>query len=110
MSKTLTIHSHSVLTVRRPTGQVEQVTMPHKFDDRLFAKAKADTAKAGRGELLGYVNHTKTVAAPQPTAADLAEEAYIRRTNAIYRASAAGEPCDQIGRPDDRTPANPTDY
>jgi hypothetical protein len=90
MTKTLEIHSHSVLTVRRPSGAVESVTSPAKFDDRLFAKAKRDTAAAGRGELLGYVNHTKTVDAPQPSAADIADHQYRARTAAIYRGAETG--------------------
>ena len=49
--------------------------------------------------------------APKPTAADLAEENYIRQANAVYRMSAGGERCDQIaGVADgDKTPAHKLD-
>lgn len=63
------IHSHSELTIRRPDGTVETVRRPEKMGASLFAKIKAATKAAGRGDVLSYVNITKT-ASYTVTAAD----------------------------------------
>lgn len=114
------IPSHVEIDVRRPDGSVETVRPMNPVTgvefrflrDKDFAAMAAATKAAGRGDLLTYRNVTRQVPAAQPTAADLAEEDYIRRTNRIYAASAGGEAHDRIGgRPDiDRTPAHPRDY
>jgi len=69
-------------------------------------------ADAKRGEIISYENITKDVESAKPSAADLGEERYIREHNAILRASAGGEACDQIkGVADcDNTPSNKQDY
>lgn len=118
-TNTLQIPSHVEVDVRRPDGQVETVrpTNPvtggvlRTITQRQIAELKAATSAAGRGEVLDVRNVTRTVEAAKPSAADLAEEDYIRRTNAIYAASAGGERHDRIGGAADvdRTPAHPSD-
>lgn len=62
MSKiTYTVPSHVELTIRRPGGNIETVIMTkpvRRITDREFSEIKAATAKAGRGEVVGYVNVT----------------------------------------------------
>jgi hypothetical protein len=121
MADMINIPSHVEIDVRRPDGTIETVKPRHPMNpsaqmtmmsEREFQAMKKATAAAGRGELIAYRNVTKAVEAPKPSAADLAEMEYIRKTNAVYRASAGGEPCDQVGGANDidRTPPSPTDY
>lgn len=114
MTDTIQIPSHVEIDVRRPDGTTETVRPAGKsmISELEFGLMKKATAAAGRGELLAYRNVMKTVEAPKPSAADLAEMAHIRHQNAVYRIAAGGEPCDQVGgaKDIDRTPANPQDY
>lgn len=111
---TLQIPSHVEVDVRRPDGRVETVrpTNPvtggvlRAITARQIAELKAATLAAGRGEVIDVRNVTREVPAAQPTAADLAEEDYIRRTNAIYAAGAGGEPHDRIGNDVYHAPAS----
>lgn len=118
MSNTVKIPSHVMVTVKRPNGSIEQMDYTaatkgqvRTMTQKLLATVNKAMAAAGRGEVIAFENVLKDAEAPKPTAADLAEEAYIRKTNAIYRMSAGGEPCDQInGIADgDNTPANKLD-
>lgn len=118
MTDYIDIPSHVEVDVRRPDGRVETIrpTNPvtggplRTITPRQIADLKAATKAAGRGEVLDVRNITRTVEAAKPTAADLEEADYIRRTNAIYAAGAGGERHDRIGgAADDRTPEHPTD-
>lgn len=118
MSNTVKIPSHVMVTVKRPNGSIEQMDYTaatkgqvRTMTQKLLATVNKAMAAAGRGEVIAFENVLKDAEAPKPTAADLAEEAYIRKTNAIYRMSSGGEPCDQInGIADgDNTPANKLD-
>ena len=119
MSNTIEIPSHVEVDVRRPDGRIETVqpTNPvtggplRMITQRQIAEMTAAMKAAGRGEVLEVRNITRTVAAAKPTAADLEEADYIRRTNAIYAAGAGDEPHDRIGGSAgvDRTPAHPSD-
>ena len=114
----LTIPSHCMVTIRRPNGEIETInyTVATKgqvvtMSPKVLAVVNKAMADAKRGEIIAYENITKDVETPKPSAADLAEERYIREHNAILRASAGGEPCDQIkGVADgDNTPSHKTD-
>ncbi|MBS0474744.1 MAG: hypothetical protein JSR28_06300 [Proteobacteria bacterium] len=113
MTDMIQIPSHAEIDVRRPDGSIETVIKAgSQLTEHNFAAMKAATKAAGRGELIAYRNITKSVAAPKPSAADIAEMDHIRHQNAVYRAAAGGENCDQIGGANDidRTPANKEDY
>jgi hypothetical protein len=94
--QTISIPSHVMVTVRRPNGVVETLNytaaVPSiaELNDVTLKTINAAMAKANRGEIIGYENFRKTVAAPQPSAGDIAEAEYLRRNAAIYRASANG--------------------
>ncbi len=111
--KTLEIADRLELDIRRPSGIVETVVHPtlKTITARNFADIKAATAKAGRGEVLAYRCITKTVEdTVDSDPSRIAELQYIREHNAIMRASAGGEKCDQIGRTfSDRTPSHKED-
>lgn len=118
MSNTVKIPSHVMVTVKRPNGSIEQMDYTaatkgqvRTMTQKLLATVNKAMAAAGRGQVIAFENITKEVDAPKPTAADIAEERYIKSHNAILRASAGGEPCDQInGIADgDNTPANKLD-
>lgn len=118
MSNTVNIPSHVIVTIKRPNGAVEQMdyTAATKGQARTMTQKMVVTinkamAAAGRGEIIAFENILKEVAAAKPTAADIAEEAYIRQTNAVYRMAAGGERCDQVsGIADgDNTPAHKLD-
>lgn len=67
------------LTVRRPNGEIE-VVRGNGFtalNDKLFARVKTESAKAGRGELLSYRNVTKA-ASYTTTEADAATDSTAR--------------------------------
>ena len=118
MSNTVKIPSHVIVTIKRPNGAVEQMDYTaatkgqvRTMTQKLLATVNKAMAAAGRGEIVSFENILKDAEAPTPTAADMAEEAYIRQTNAVYMMSAGGEPCDQIsGISDgDATPAHKLD-
>ena len=118
MSNTISIPDHCMVTIARPNGDIETLDytkatkgLVKTMTPNVLAAANKAMAAAKRGKIVSYENVKKEVEAPKPTAADLAEEAYIHKTNAIYRMSAGGEPCDQInGIADgDNTPANKLD-
>ena len=119
MSDMITIPSHCMVTIRRPNGDIETLNYTtatkgqiRTMSPKVLALVNKAMANAKRGEIISYENITKEVDAPKPTAADLAEERYIREHNAILRASAGGEKCDQIrGIADgDNTPSHKSDY
>lgn len=111
--KTLEIADRLELDIRRPSGSVETVVHPtlKTITARNFADIKAATAKAGRGEVLAYRCITKTVEDTiESNPSRIAELRYINEHNAIMRASAGGEKCDQIGRTfSDRTSSHKED-
>lgn len=124
MNDTIEIPSHVEIDVRRPDGRIETVIPQHpgykaqgmdvplrNLTERQIADMKAATKAAGRGEIIDVRHITRTVEAAKPTAADLEEADYIRRTNAIYAAGAGGEPHDRIGGAADvdRTLDHPSD-
>ena len=118
MSNTVKIPSHVIVTIKRPNGAVEQMdyTAATKGQVRTMTQKMVVTinkamAAAGRGKIIRFENVLKDAEAPKPTAADMAEDAYIRQTNAVYRMSAGGERCDQVsGIADgDNTPAHKID-
>ena len=83
----ITVHSHSEITIRRPSGEIEVATRPEKLNAALFARLKAGTKAAGRGDCLSYTTHTKQVAEPEGyRAAVAAERAYDASAAAIYGA------------------------
>jgi hypothetical protein len=83
----VTIHSHSEITIRRPSGAIEVVRHPANLNAALFARVKAGTKAAGKGDCLSYTTHTKQVAEPDGYAqAVAAERAHDASTAAIYRA------------------------
>lgn len=108
---TVNIPSHVEIDVRRPNGDVETITHPtfKSIRESDFAKIKAATAKAGKGECLGYRNVEKAVASYEPTAAELASDKHYYATKAIYAASASGESCDDAAD-NDNTHAAKSDY
>lgn len=112
MTKTVTIPSHCMVTVRRPDGTVETIRHPKitTMIPKLWAEMKKAMAAAGRGECISYENVTKTVAAIQPTQAELERDRYERERDTIYRASAGGEPVDTDHDGWDNTPHNKPDY
>jgi len=91
--KTLEIASHVEIDVRRPSGEVETI-MPagrKAITAGDFAKMKAATKAAGRGDLLAYRNVIKTVEdtiATDPSY--IADRSYVAERNAISRVSATG--------------------
>ena len=97
------IPSHCMVTISRPSGDLETIDYTaatrgqvKTITPKLLATVNKAMAQAGRGQIVSYENITKLVEAPKPTAADMAAEAHIRQTNAVYRMSAGGEPCDQV--------------
>jgi hypothetical protein len=115
----ITIPSYCMVTIRRPNGHIETLNYTEAtkgkvrtMSPRVLEIVNKLMADAKRGEIISYENFEKEVVAPQPSAADLAEERYIREYNAIMRASAGGEPCDQIRgiADDDNTPQYKQDY
>lgn len=83
----ITVHSHSEITIRRPSGEIEVATRPEKLNAALFARLKAGTKTAGKGDCLSYTTHTKQIAEPEGyTQAVAAERAYNASTASIYRA------------------------
>jgi hypothetical protein len=65
MTTTSQATAYPTITVRRPDGAVETVSVASKFvaiDASLFAAIKAATAAAGRGEVLSYANSSGTKA------------------------------------------------
>jgi hypothetical protein len=111
--KTLEIADRLELDIRRPSGLVETVVHPtlKTITASNFQAIKDATAKAGRGEVLAFRCITKVVEDTiDSNPSRLAELQYIREHNAIMRASASGEKCDQIGSTfSDRTPHNKDD-
>lgn len=112
MSKTVTIPSHCMVTVRRPNGDVETIRHPKitTMTPKLWNEIKMAMVAANRGECLSYENVTKTVQAIQPTKAELERDQYERERDAIYNASAAGEPVDTDHDGFDNSPHNKPDY
>ena len=119
MTDMITIPSHCMVTIRRPNGDLETLNYTdatkgqvRTMSAKVLAMVNKAMADAKRGEIISYENITKDVEAAKPSAADLAEERYIREHNAILRASAGGERCDQIkGVADgDNTPSHKSDY
>ena len=70
--KTQSINSHVEVTVRRPNGAVETVTLPgvRFINDKIFSQVRKDTKAAGRGDVLSYENVMKTVKAIEPSEYD----------------------------------------
>ena len=119
MANTITIPSHCMVTIRRPNGNTETINYTeatkgqvYTMSEKTLAMVNKLMADAGRGQIISYENITKTAEPLQPSAADLAEERYIRQHNATLRAGAGGEKCDQIKSLgcEDTTPAHKTDY
>jgi hypothetical protein len=72
----VTIPDGCEISITRPNGDVEIVSNPcgyHELNKVLFAKIKAATKAAGRGDVTSFVNKTKT-AVYEVTAADAAED------------------------------------
>lgn len=103
MPNMITVPSHCMVTVLRPNGVTETINYTEATKGRVFtmtakimAMANKAMADAKRGEIIAFENITKDIEERKPSAADIAEECYIREHNAILRASAGGEPCDEI--------------
>lgn len=118
MSNTVKIPSHVMVTIKRPNGAIEKMDYTaatkgqvRTMTPKLLSTVNKAMAAAGRGEIVAFENILKDTEAPKPTAADLAEAAYIRQANAVYRMSAGGERCDQISSiaDADKTPAHKAD-
>lgn len=115
MTDLITVPSHCMVTIRRPNGDVETlnytdvVNHVRTMDDRLMAMVNKAMASAGRGQIISYENLSKQSEPLKPSASDLADERYTWRHNAIRRAAAGEESCDQN---DDRdnTPSHKADY
>jgi hypothetical protein len=110
MARTIKANSHTEITIRRPNGQIEVVrkdsVLNSKMDDAMFAKIKAATAQAGRGECIGYVNIQIDVEVPQEfDRLDAADRAYDQGRAAVYRAMDAKDD----GEARDNTPAHKSD-
>lgn len=119
MSDLITIPSHCMVTIRRPNGDIETMDYTkatkgqvRTMSSKVLAMVNKAMAEAKRGEIISYENITKDVESAKPSAADLAEERYIREHNDILRASAGGEYCDKIkGVSDgDNTTSHKSDY
>jgi hypothetical protein len=82
------VHSHAEITIRRTSGEVETVKHPAKLNDALFARIKAATKAAGKGDCLSYTLHTKDVELhiegyAEALAAERAHDAHVA---SVYRA------------------------
>ena len=120
MNNMITIPSHCMVTIRPPNGNLETINYTeatkgqvYTMSPKVLAMVNKLMENAKRGEIISYENITKDVVeALKPSAADLAEDRYIREHNAILRASAGGEQCDQIrGVADgDNTTSHKSDY
>ena len=69
MTKQDTALAYPIITVRRPNGITETISVAAKLryiTDDLFETIKTATAKAGRGEVLSYSNTAKRMA-PLPS-------------------------------------------
>lgn len=56
------IPSHTTITIRRPSGAVEEVRLPAPYcqlTDSQFASIRNNTKAAGRGDALSYTNHDR---------------------------------------------------
>lgn len=95
----ISIPSHGEITILRPNGEIETIRCPIMSDKQVEA-SKTATAKAGRGEILGYRVINKDVAEPMPSAAEIASDTHVAYRRAIERASAAGERNEAVTRPD----------
>lgn len=98
MTDMINIASHCMVTIRRPNGSVETVNYTEatkgqvrSMNTRTLEVVNKAMAAAKRGQIISYENITKSVEAAKPTAADLAEDAYLRSTAATYRMAAGGE-------------------
>lgn len=105
LSDAIEIADHTVMSVRRPNGDIEQVRKDGGMSDAAFAKIKAATKAAGRGDLLSYTVIMRTTVVAGYAAAVTAERADDASKAAIYRAMGAEVETDPV----DRTPAHPTD-
>ena len=76
--------SHTELTVRRPNGAVEVVTVPYVVLPEVYKKMVAATASAGKGEILSY----RVVSEPVPRTI---HDRVIEEGEAIERAMRLGE-------------------
>ena len=94
MTKTIQATCGVVLTIRRPNGSVERKedrrfsfgTIPRNT----FAAMVKATAEAGRGDVISQEPLLCTMAAYEPTPAELAGAQYVRDHKAVVRVSANG--------------------
>lgn len=108
MSNTITIKCGVNLTIRRPNGITETVKMDRfgTLTPALFARIKAETKKAGRGDVLSWEQLTREEPMPEAWAqAAAAERQYNAGRAAVYRAMDARAETDAV----DNTPAHPSD-
>jgi hypothetical protein len=86
LTDSIQVADHTLLTIRRPNGAIETVRREGGMEPSVFAKIKAATKAAGRGECLGFevVMRTATVEGyAEGVAAERADDA---ARQAIYDA------------------------
>lgn len=105
MSNTIQVADYTLMSVRRPSGDVEQVRKEGGMSDVAFAKMQAATKAAGRGDLLSYEVVMRTAVVAGYAAAVAAERSDDASKAAIYRAMDATAETE----PADCTPAHPSD-
>ena len=89
MTKQITVASHAEITIKRPGGNVEIVTWTGgvELTAGLFNRIQKANKDAGKGDVLGYRNITKTVDMPvEWAAASTAERAYDTHVASVYSA------------------------
>lgn len=108
--KTIEIHSHLEIDVRRTNGQVETVILKRsEFSPREHKACVDNTKNAGRGDVIAVRSIKKLVPDYVPTAAEIASDVYHAQRKSIERMGAGGEVDETTARADN-TPAHKSDY
>ena len=108
--KTIEIHSHLEIDVRRPSGNLETVTMQRaEFSPREHKACVDNTKAAGRGDVVAVRSIKKIVPDYVPTAAEIASDARFACSADIERMCAGGEG-DETADHSDNTPDHKFDY
>lgn len=92
MTKQISINCGVILTILRPSGETERVefTKFASLAPSTLAAIRKATKAAGKGDVLAWEQMTRLVDAPQPTAADIAEQRAYEARRAVERTSANG--------------------
>lgn len=89
---TIEVSIQSFITVKRPTGQTEEVETKFKeITPAMFRAMTVATKRAGRGECIAYRNVTRTEEMEGPSQAEIDSDEYVRETEELYRKYSYGE-------------------